>query len=247
MRDGELFDGDTDWEGHDGSDWQASDECWVADSGASIHITPNAEHTYNMRPSKAKIIAASGITYDIKGYGTLCLNIRSRGTSEFVKLNRVAYVPDMKYHLFSLRAAVDAGNRYEGTSRGVTVFLRDGNEIDFPLHGKLNYSYASRRSPPHYANAVIAPGAMPVPPTVDINLFHASYGHAHEGLLRQTAKDLGVTLTGELQPCTGCSMAKGLRKGISSSTENRATKKLGRVFVDLNGPKPESEGRKRYT
>ena len=90
MRDGELFDGDADWEGHDGSDWQVGDECWVADSGASIHITPNAEHMYNMRPSKAKIIAAGGIMYDIKGYGTLCLNIRSRGTSEFVKLNRVA-------------------------------------------------------------------------------------------------------------------------------------------------------------
>ena len=88
---------------------------------------------------------------------------------------------------------------------------------------------------------------MPVPRTVDINLFHASYGHAHEGLLRRTAKDLGVTLSGTLQPCTGCSLAKGLRKGISSSTENRATKKLGRVFVDLSGPKPESEGRKRYT
>ena len=43
-------------------------------------------------------------------------------------------------------------------------------------------------------------------------------------------------------------MAKGLRKGIKQSTHTRAAKKLGRVFVDLSGPKVvESLGRKRYT
>ena len=43
-------------------------------------------------------------------------------------------------------------------------------------------------------------------------------------------------------------MAKGLRKSIKQSTHTRAGKKLGRVFVDLSGPKVvESLGRKRYT
>ena len=43
-------------------------------------------------------------------------------------------------------------------------------------------------------------------------------------------------------------MAKGLRKRIKQSTHTRAGKKLGRVFVDLSGPKMvESLGRKRYT
>ena len=32
-------------------------------------------------------------------------------------------------------------------------------------------------------------------------------------------------------------MAKGYRKPIANSTKLRATKKLGRVFVDLSGPK----------
>ena len=43
-------------------------------------------------------------------------------------------------------------------------------------------------------------------------------------------------------------MAKGLRKGIKQSTHTRADKKLGRVFVDLSGPKVvESHGRMWYT
>ena len=90
VHEGELFDGDTNWEGHEGPDWQAGDECWIADSGASIHMTPNARNMYNMRPCNAKMITASGDTCDIKGYGTLCLDVRTRGTNQPVKLTHVA-------------------------------------------------------------------------------------------------------------------------------------------------------------
>ena len=63
------------------------------------------------------------------------------------------------------------------------------------------------------------------------------HGHGNELLLRETAKSLGLELVGKLRSCTGCSMAKGYRKPIANSTKLRATKKLGRVFVDLSGPK----------
>ena len=88
------------------------------------------------------------------------------------------------------------------------------------------------------ACSVIAPGSANVhDTTVDINVFHCVHGHANEFLLRETAKSLGVKLLGRLRPCTGCSMAKGYRMPITNSTKSRATKKLGRVFVNLSGPK----------
>ena len=96
---------------------------------------------------------------------------------------------------------------------------------------------------------MLAPNSRkkPLSRDVDINVFHASYGHAHEVLLRATAKSLGVTLTGKLQPCYGCSLAKGLRKPIPSSSGVRASKRLERVYVDLFGPKlVASIGGKRY-
>ena len=80
-----------------------------------------------------------------------------------------------------------------------------------------------------------------------IHDFHCIHGHAGEHLQKLTAKSLGVELEGEMQPCIGCSMAKGFRKGIPNSTRSRASKKLGRVFVDLSGPKSvPSLGGKRY-
>ena len=85
---------------------------------------------------------------------------------------------------------------------------------------------------------VIAPGiATLLNTTVDSNVFHCVHSHLNEFLLRETAKYLGVELLGRVRPCTGCSMAKEYRKSIANSTKSRATKKLGRVFVDLSGPK----------
>ncbi|CAM9941475.1 unnamed protein product, partial [Laminaria digitata] len=68
-------------------------------------------------------------------------------------------------------------------------------------------------------------------------VFHCVYGHSNELLLRETAKSLDVKLFGKLRSCTGCSMAKGYRKPIPSSTKTRASKNLGRLFVYLSGPK----------
>ena len=83
---------------------------------------------------------------------------------------------------------------------------------------------------------------------VDINVFHGSYAHANEHLLKATARKLGVTLTGTLKPCVGFSMAKGLRNSVHKTTSTRAKKKLRRLFVDLSGPKstPAMSG-KKYT
>ena len=57
---------------------------------------------------------------------------------------------------------------------------------------------------------------------VDINDFHCPFGHVHEGLLRQTAKQRNVNLTGTLRECQGCSIAKGRAKLIATTAGTRA-------------------------
>ena len=69
----------------------------------------------------------------------------------------------------------------------------------------------------------------------------------HEGLLRKTAKQIGVKLQGQLVPCQGCSGAKGIRKPARPFTYTRAAKPAERCFVDLSGPKSvKSTGEKEY-
>ena len=99
------------------------------------------------------------------------------------------------------------------------------------------YAYRPGMLNDETANATIAPG--PTPSTrdapVNINDFHVAHVHTHEGALRKTAKQMGVTLEGQLHERKGCSMAKGVRMSIPSKTDNRGDEGLSREFVDLGG------------
>ena len=157
-------------------------------------------------------------------------------------LCNAAHVPSLSYHLLSLIVAADNGHTYPGNKNGVTVKFETSETLFFPSVGRLNFLYAYRPgglNDENNANAVIAPGPEPINrgTPVDINAFHAAHAHAHEGTLRKTAKQMGVTLKGELHECKGCSEAKGIRIPITSKTHGRAVKRLLRVFVHLGGKK----------
>ncbi|CAM9733137.1 unnamed protein product [Sphacelaria rigidula] len=145
------------------------------------------------------------------------------------------------------------GHTYTGFRTGFRVDLNSGNALIIPGQPRQLRMYARRLNQSGSdkcasAYAVIAPGAPSSPQTADINEFHCSHAHVHEDLLRKTAKQQGKQLAGELQPCRGCSEAKGLRAPVPRSTHTRAAKSASRVFVDLSGPKPvKSNGGKSYT
>ena len=91
--------------------------------------------------------------------------------------------------------------------------------------------------PPAMAAAVLHPGAYTL---MDINDPHASLGHAHEGNLRETAKQMGIRLTGTLVPCSEFAAAKGIRRGVLGSTAWQATWPLELLYGDLSGAMPAS-------
>ena len=93
--------------------------------------------------------------------------------------------------------------------------------------------------PPAMAAAVLRPGATT---STDINDLHASLGHAHEGNLRETAKHMGIRLTGTLVPCSKCTAVKGIYRSVSRSTARRATRPLELLYGYLSGAMPTSTG-----
>ena len=97
--------------------------------------------------------------------------------------------------------------------------------------------------------ATIAPGVKPACFNIDddINDFHCSFGHVHEGLMREPAKQKSVSLISPLQECQGYTIAKGCAKPISTPTGTRAAKLGGRDFLDFCGENSvQSIGGKKY-
>ena len=224
---------------------------YIADSGATCHLTPDADGLTNYRECSRPLCLANRRKISISGYGGLTIAFRCNDGWVHVKLHDVAHAPLLSYKLVSINFLSQEGHPSAVEESRVTLKLKGGGTVQFPLIGKLRRQYGYRPEATgrtvDTACAVIAPGQAKAPTTTTgINLFHCSYGHT--GTVKQTAKQQGVSLSGELHKCRGCSTAKGLRKPITRSTDTRADKKLERVFVDLSGKMAASSIRgKRYT
>ena len=100
------------------------------------------------------------------------------------------------------------------------------------------------------AAAVFSPGGVFInekkKKVVDMNHFHVSLAHAHSSVLKATALQHGIQLVGELAPCSGCLMAKGIRAPTPHHTTFLAAAPLDMVHVDTAGPFLGSLGDSRY-
>ena len=80
---------------------------------------------------------------------------------------------------------------------------------------------------------------------VDINRFHVSLAHVHSSELKATVLQHGIQLVEELIPCSGCSMAKGIRSPTPHHTTSWAAAPMDMVHIDTAGPFQESLGGSR--
>ena len=92
------------------------------------------------------------------------------------------------------------------------------------------------------AHAVIETGK-----SIPIWKFHQMTGHTGEHLLRTTAENMGVKLTGKLEPCEICAQTKIRQANVSKKKEKQVPCRPGyRMFIDISSFKHESMGGKRH-
>ena len=92
------------------------------------------------------------------------------------------------------------------------------------------------------AHAVIEPGK-----SIPIWKFHQMTGHTGEHLLRTTAENMGIKLTGKLEPCEICAKAKIRQENVPKKNEKHVRSRPGyRMFIDISSFKHESMGGKRH-
>ena len=206
---------------------------YIAGSAATCNMTPDADGLTNYRECSRPLGLANGEEISIVGYGDLTVNFRTDHRWVRVKMNDVAHVPQLSHNLISLPSMTLKGHTYMGDKGGVTLKLKGGETVFFPLVGKLCRQYGFRPeaagSMVDSACTTIAPGKTKTPTTpTDINILHCTSGHTHEVLLKKEQQ--GVNPSGELHECRGCSMARGLRKSIARSTHTGAdTLRLSRT------------------
>ena len=92
------------------------------------------------------------------------------------------------------------------------------------------------------AYVVIEPGK-----SIPIWKFHQMTGHTGEHLLRTTAENMDIKLTGKLEPCEICTQAKIRQANVPKKKEKQVPRRPGyRMFIDISSFKHETMGGIRH-
>ena len=94
------------------------DDVWIDDSGATTHMTRNADMMYNTRspsPHGLRIILEDGSIKKVQFVGKLDLVFHSR-TDYPVTLHDVLFVPDLGFDLFSFHVVQEEHETIAGWS-----------------------------------------------------------------------------------------------------------------------------------
>ena len=85
-------------------------KCWVADTGATKHMTGNKDWLSEMKRSTCSVSTGGGHVMTCEGIGKVSLTVNIKGTKSDVTLHDVLYIPELTVNLFSTTRAVVHGN-----------------------------------------------------------------------------------------------------------------------------------------
>ena len=117
---------------------------YIADSGATCHLSPEADGLIIYRECSRPLGLVDKSKTSLAGYGNLTVAFRSIESWVHVKFHDVAHAPLLSYNLDSLTSLTQQGHPSAVEERGVTLKLRGGGAVQFPLIGKLCRQYGIR-------------------------------------------------------------------------------------------------------
>ena len=138
-------------------------EVWIGDSGATTHMTRNAELMYDTElpsPHRSRIILGGGSMRKVQFVGKLDLVFHSR-TDHPVTLHDVSFVPDLGFNLFSLHAVQE---KHEIILNKTGAHLLNGRLV-FPRRRNGSSLRATRVMPGTHVSASNALTTLTDPPS----------------------------------------------------------------------------------
>ena len=209
--------------------------------------------------------ASPGTTVDIvdgnilpvDGFGRIEVDLDQPGhTTKMVKMDDVAYVPGLSRNLLSTIKAVEQGGKplIYYMNEAVSGFPGEKSLVINFCPRKGLFSVTGARRIPRQEVALganltenglvrIASGtalAMRAGVSRDVMEVHRMLAHSSENITRKTAEMMGIETTSQWGACETCFQAKAKRHAVPKKTDEQASVKGQRLFVDVGGPMKHS-------
>ena len=224
-------------------------DIFIGDSAATSHMTNNKTGVYELTPIGGSVMIGNGESISCTHKGKLDVICKHRDGSMARETWEVKIVPQLNHDLFSFTKAMKEGWQMNGRWKegGLMIELfkttRASMKFDrmIPSGSSWLMGIKTQRLVGQ-AHAVIESGK-----SIPIWKFHQMTGHTGEHLLRTTAENMGIKLTGKLEPCEICAQAKIRQANIPKKKEKQPPTRPGyRLFIDISSFKHESMGGKRH-
>ena len=224
-------------------------DIFIGDSAATSHMTNNKTGVYELTPIRGSVMIGNGESISCTHKGKLDVICKHRDGSMARDMWEVKIVSQLNHDLFSFTKAMKEGWQMNGRWKegGLMIELfkttRASMKFDrmIPSGSSWLMGIKTQRLVGQ-AHAVIEPGK-----SIPIWKFHQMTGHTGEHLLRTTAENMGIKLTGKLEPCEICAQAKIRQANIPKKKEKQVPSRPGyRLFIDISSFKHESMGGKRH-
>ena len=222
---------------------------FLGDTGAVIHGVSSADCVYNRRkprPWERYLMLGDGKCMPVGFYGDLDLDLHCEQDVR-VTFTNVAVVPGLAFDIMSFNRMQE---KHEIVLNGAGASML-GGRVRFKKFRAGNFIQATRvphddasLHPPAVA-AMMRPGA---PSSMNVNDFHNSLGHANVKALYETAKQMGIKLTGIQEYCDGCAAAKAIKRAVPKVVDSsrKSSRPFQRIFMDLAGGYPNSIGGAKF-
>jgi gag-polypeptide of LTR copia-type/Zinc knuckle len=219
---------------------------WIADSGATNHVTNSDECLYDVQPCNDKIRIADGNYIQATKKGKLMVKADyTDGSSEIYVMKDVKVYPDAEFNLFSVTKNLRNGAKI--TSNGTTMLLqmrdktikfdRTVNTIDSCVCGvKFNRIQQDTAMP-----------TIKFDSKMNISKFHSILGHPSEDTTKATAKYYNLQLTGTMDKCVPCTIAKAKQKNVHKVAQRHDDVfPVTRLYLDISSVRTESLGNNKF-
>ena len=222
-------------------------DIFIGDSDATSHMTNNKTGVYELTPIRGSVMIGNGESISCTHKGKLNVICKHRDGSMVREMWEVKIVPQLNHDLFSFTKAMEERWQMNGRWKegGLMIELfkatRASMKFDRMIPSGSSWLMGIKtQSLVGQAHVVIEPGK-----SIPIWKFHQMTGHTGENLLRTTAENMGIKLTGKLEPCEICAQAKIRQANILKKEKQVPSRPGYRMFTDISSFKHESMGGKR--
>ena len=216
---------------------------WIADSGATSHMTNSLEGLYDVTESTSGIKLGDGKIVASTKCGKLKGVIQQQdGSTKELVLTNVKYVPSLSCNLFSILDAIDKGCKFNGEKvNGAAVMTLTKGSLKIVFDQKIKTAnmdllgFKFARMIPEAAMTSLHPGNK-----VKTAVFHHQLGHPSEAVTRAMARYLQVEMSGSMPPCENCAMGKARQKNVPKLNEHGSKIPGERLYIDISSIKARS-------